>query len=424
MQVPASETKHVQQLAYHFTRLGNNNNSNNNNNNNTGGTNGGGSSNGQKTFLLNQRDDHGLTNGTTLWLGGQVLSHYLASILLDGDHHSDKSSNMNNKPRGRRRKRAIELGSGIGLTALVLYSMGWDVCATDVEPVLTSVLRPNILINSNSSVTGGGSSSRGGVSPAEPWDEEEDDGDAPPVSRIECRELDWTVPPDEWTWEDPVVIASHKPSSVHHGPEEGENGRGKGVSTTTSTTTTGTTTTGTTRTRTMSPPYDLIVSADTLYTPDLVAPLFRTIQHLARLSPNNSLNPAAASSSPSSIKGNDLPDTRRPSRPVATKYSCPIYVAVERRDPLLMDAAYEECQTVWGFKVERVRGVKIRKALEKAGVQWKRKTRRHRANESDEEEEAGGGGEEEEELPWDGVEIWKMRLPIPHLPSPTDEERK
>ncbi|KAG8838240.1 hypothetical protein FRB91_007731 [Serendipita sp. 411] len=76
-----------------------------------------------------------------------------------------------------------------------------------------------------------------------------------------------------------------------------------------------------------------------------------------------------------------------------------------------MDAAYEECQTVWGFKVERVRGVKIRKALEKAGVQWKRKTRHHRGNGSDEEEEAGGGGEEEE-LPWDGVEIWKMRLPL------------
>ncbi|KAG8808218.1 hypothetical protein FRC19_006052, partial [Serendipita sp. 401] len=315
------------------------------------------------------------------------------------------SSNTNNKQRerrrrGRRRKRAIELGSGIGLTALVLYSIGWDVCATDVEPVLTSVLRPNILMNSNSNSSAtGGASSRGGVSSAESWDEDEDededDGDAPPVSRIECRELDWTVPPDEWTWEDPVVIASHKSSSVHHGPEESENERGKGVSTT--------------RTRTMSPPYDLIVSADTLYTPDLVAPLFRTIQHLARLSSNNSPKPAAAASS-SSIKGNDLPDTRRPSRPVATKYSCPIYIAVERRDPLLMDAAYEECKTVWGFKVERVRGVKIRKALEKAGVQWKRKTRHHRGNGSD-EEEAGGGGEEEE-LPWDGVEIWKMRLPL------------
>ncbi|KAG8805948.1 hypothetical protein FRC18_006371 [Serendipita sp. 400] len=256
--------------------------------------------------------------------------------------------------------------------------------------------------NSNSTATGGGSS-RGGVSSAEPWeeDEDEDDGDGPPISRIECRELDWTVPPEEWTWEDPVVIASHKPSSVHHSPEEGENERGKGVSTTR---------TRTTGTRTMSPPYDLIVTADTLYTPDLVAPLFRTIQHLARLSPN-SPNPPAASSSPSPIKGNDLPNARRPSRPVSTKYSCPIYVAVERRDPLLMDAAYEECQTVWGFKVERVRGVKIRKALEKAGVQWKRKTRHHRGNGSEEEEEAGGGGEEEE-LPWDGVEIWKMRLPL------------
>lgn len=83
--LPASETKHVQQLSYEFT--------------------------GGRTFRLQQRDRHGLTNGTTLWLGGQVLSHYLASILDRGD--AGTKENMG------RRKRAIELGSGIGMTALV-----------------------------------------------------------------------------------------------------------------------------------------------------------------------------------------------------------------------------------------------------------------------------------------------------------------
>ena len=73
---PASETKHVQQLAYEFSG---------------------------HTFLLNQRDAHGLTNGTTLWLGGQILIYYLASL-------------PEIKTLGKR-KTAIELGSGIGLTA-------------------------------------------------------------------------------------------------------------------------------------------------------------------------------------------------------------------------------------------------------------------------------------------------------------------
>jgi len=78
---PASETKHIQQLSYEFRG---------------------------QTFLLNQRDDHGITNGTTLWLGGQVLSYYLAFILETNPMSAGK------------RKIAIELGSGIGLTAYVL----------------------------------------------------------------------------------------------------------------------------------------------------------------------------------------------------------------------------------------------------------------------------------------------------------------
>lgn len=253
---PASETKHVEQLPYDF---------------------------GGHRFLLNQRDADGFTNGTTLWLGGQILSYYLASVLATGDDPH--------------RKRAIELGSGIGLTALVLHSLGWNVCATDVEPVLSTVLKPNIMFNNQSTSS----------------------------HLLECKELDWMVPPAEWTWDAPNSITGASAED----PTSSE------------------------------PSFDLIVTADTLYISELVTPLLRSLHHLAKLS-------LAASSG---------------------KHSCPVYVSVERRDPQLMDRAFDECRTVWGFEVERVRATKIKKALERAGVVWVR-----------------------DKSVWEGVEIWKMRL--------------
>ena len=81
---PASETKHIKQLEYTF---------------------------GGQNFSLYQRDEHGQSNGTTLWLGGQVLCYYMASIL----EKSTESTNVTNG--AARRRRVIELGSGIGLTA-------------------------------------------------------------------------------------------------------------------------------------------------------------------------------------------------------------------------------------------------------------------------------------------------------------------
>ena len=50
-------------------------------------------------YSLRQSDD-GATNGTTLWLGGQILSTYLPTLKLK-----------------RQPGKAIELGSGIGLSA-------------------------------------------------------------------------------------------------------------------------------------------------------------------------------------------------------------------------------------------------------------------------------------------------------------------
>ncbi|GJJ12098.1 hypothetical protein Clacol_006339 [Clathrus columnatus] len=70
--------------------------------------------------------------------------------------------------------RAIELGSGIGYTALVLASMGWDVVATDTESIIRSVLRKNI-DNNKASLSG----------------------------TVQVRQLDWTTH-EESSWDDLV----------------------------------------------------------------------------------------------------------------------------------------------------------------------------------------------------------------------------
>jgi len=53
------------------------------------------------------QNDQGISNGTCLWLGGQVLAHYLAQ------------THARFRPPASFVPRAIELGSGIGMTALV-----------------------------------------------------------------------------------------------------------------------------------------------------------------------------------------------------------------------------------------------------------------------------------------------------------------
>lgn len=73
--LPAHQTKHLPTLTYPFNGC---------------------------TFHLHQSSD-GTSNGTALWLGAQVLSAYAASTIRPG------------------RLKAVELGSGIGLTACVLH---------------------------------------------------------------------------------------------------------------------------------------------------------------------------------------------------------------------------------------------------------------------------------------------------------------
>ncbi|THU86412.1 hypothetical protein K435DRAFT_868296 [Dendrothele bispora CBS 962.96] len=228
------------------------------------------------SFTIRQ-SDNGKANGTALWLGAQCLSLYLLAY----------------KPATR----VIELGSGTGLTALVLASLGWkEVYATDTSLVIDSVLSQNVANN-------------------------------PVPGTIHVRELDWQVPPDCWIWNDDRVVASVSTSIVPSASAS------------------------------LKQPFDLIITADTVYEPSLVQPLFRTIHALCTQS-------CALS-----------PKSRAP----------PVLLCLERRDPTLIDAILEQATTEWHFSVDRVPSRKLSKAMQKDGLDWDR-------------------------TDWEGVEIWKLSL--------------
>jgi len=105
------------------------------------------------------------------------------------------------------------------------------------------------------------------------------------------------------------------------------------------------------------PPFDLIVTSDTVYISQLVQPLLRTIHTLASLS-------SAGGKSPW------------------------ILLCFERRDPLLIDRTLNDAHHIWGFKLERIPHKKLAQAMDKAGLKWDR-------------------GD------WDGVELWKLKLAKP-----------
>lgn len=141
------------------------------------------------------------------------------------------------------------------------------------------------------------------------------------------RELDWTVEPDHWSWTNTKSVSS--PSLTNDPPAE----------------------------HPLGPPFDLIVTSDTLYIPQLVQPLLRTIYTLASLSYAGGKSPL-------------------------------ILLCFERRDPLLIDHTLNDARRVWGLKPERIPHKKLVQAMEKAGLKW------------DKED-------------WDGVELWKLKLVKP-----------
>jgi len=207
---------------------------------------------------------------------------------------------------------AVELGSGVGLTALALSSLGWDVLATDRPHVIDNVLSHNVHTN----VDGGALPSRAG--------------------RLEVRELDWFEDPEHWNWRDPKSITSPTLADGD-GDEPG-----------------------------FGPPFDLILTADTVYSRELVTPLLRTIHGLSWAS----FHAAAAET---------------PKHPV-------VYLCLEKRDPALVLGLLDEAKEKWGFSVTKVPSTKLAKSIEKLG--------------SD-----GTGGWTKED--WEGVEIWKLKLKVP-----------
>ncbi|KAH0827085.1 hypothetical protein J3R83DRAFT_4771 [Lanmaoa asiatica] len=272
--LPAHHTKHISSLTYpHLAHI----------------------------FHLSQSDD-GRSNGTALWLGAQILSLYLVYHLKPPLHQ-------------QRRPRAVELGSGVGLTAyvchlpaqspidpctscvvihgpalrprivnsLVLSALGYHVLATDTAHVCNSVLRHNIAANLPHLPTAAGS--------------------------IQVRELDWNVESDRWAWNDSTRITPNGDASNKCGTDAED---------------------------LLGPPFDLIIASDTLYDESLVEPFFRTVRALAASSP---LRPP------------------------------PLFLlALERRDPRLIDKALA-CAPV---PLTQVPIKKVRKALERAGIRWDR----------------------------------------------------
>lgn len=141
-------------------------------------------------------------------------------------------------------------------------------------------------------------------------------------------ELDWTVPPEEWSWSGTQPIASQQILGFQDS-------------------------------KTISdmpmPPFDLIITADTLYHDELINPLLRTLHHLVSIS-----------------SGPDGPPPK-------------CLIALERRDPVLIDRALTSARKDWGFACERVPPRKLVKAMARAKLQWAKED-------------------------WDGVEIWELYL--------------
>ncbi len=120
--------------------------------------------------------------------------------------------------------------------------------------------------------------------------------------------------------------------------------------------------------RLLSPPYDLIYTADTIYDSTLVTPLLRSLHAISKLS-------AAAS-----------PTSRPPT----------ILLCLERRDPALIDSFFHEAATVWNFSIERVPSRKLAKAIQKHNPHWTKED-------------------------WEGVELWKLKLDTVTSPRSVDE---
>lgn len=195
--------------------------------------------------------------------------------------------------------------------SLALAALGYDVLATDTSEVVSSVLLPNVQNNTQRLYLPGS---------------------------IQVRTLDWTVSPSDWTWESEDFVASTlpKPDNFRGGLQNPK--------------------------LTLNPPFDIIITSDTVYNAELTIPLLRTIHHILYLSQL-------------SMRG------RR------TKHApLPIYVALENRDPEQIASFFREAREQWSLSAKKVPVIRLKRALSHGGLgDWNRED-------------------------WKGVEIWQMGL--------------
>lgn len=211
--------------------------------------------------------------------------------------------------------------------SLALASLGWDVLATDIAPVVNTVLKPNVARNVRML--------RESEPPTEP-------GGRTRCGNVQVRELDWSALPTSWCWTDScgVAVADHGDGNGPFGGTSGEHDDEE----------------------LLAPPFDLIVTSDTVYSTNLVAPLLRTLHQLCQLSQ----------------PGYDVERHQKKLRPL-------MYVAVENRDPGLLDSFFKQARDDWGFTTMRVPDRHVQRAMERKRLGWNRED-------------------------WDGVEVWKFQL--------------
>ncbi|SNX86230.1 uncharacterized protein MEPE_04939 [Melanopsichium pennsylvanicum] len=265
--LPAHQTKHVVELTYRFPSI-------------------------HTSFKIVQRNDTNST-GSSLWLSSQVLSSYLLHTYC--------------KPQVSKRfgaqRRMLELGSGTGLLSLLMARLGWKVIATDIPPVLDSVLEPNVKLGVYQLVNAGIAGE----------------------DQIHVAELDWMVEPDKWHWDPELdfpttkAYASSCRASIEPAAEQH---------------------------------FDLILTADTIYEPSLIRPLFSTLAHLYQ--------------------------RKADSKPT-------VLLALERRDPAHIIQALEIARQDYALAFKQIPAKRVRKIFDTLGdgTTWSRDD-------------------------WNGVEIWKL----------------
>lgn len=239
------------------------------------------------------------------------------------------------------------------------------------------------------------------------------------VGDVQVRKLDWTQRSEEWSWEWTAerqrgqTVGQGQASDnqiVEQGPAQNQDKYQAGNSTPTPIAKDGFTDKRTPQAPpapapepALAPPFDMILSADTLYHPSLSAPLLRTIRALCLLSSSESSSsssarsasdPAAASASTAQAQTQPAlqpqPRTRTRLRNTSASTSTspypPVLLALERRDPFLIDSALSLARENFGFDTTRVPARKVRKAVDRhGGKHWSRES-------------------------WEGVEIWELRL--------------